>query len=145
MHFIPYYGLRNNINDWLIHTNVFYSKRWFARLMMRVRSLTLSLSFSIPFSPMLQLSRIESVNFRHRSTFAPIALSCCCLVFLTHFTDSRAFHLYVPTLNVVISCQCISPWNHWGQSLSYFDDAKLNLHLFNLETGEVAVWDGNRC
>lgn len=23
MHFIPYHGLRNNINDWLIHTNVY--------------------------------------------------------------------------------------------------------------------------
>lgn len=92
MHFIPYHGLRNNINDWLIHTNVFYLKRWFAATMMRIRC-AYFLLFSLPLTLSLSLSISEQISnraqfshfirqFCHQSTFAIALLNLFTVIFV---------------------------------------------------------------
>lgn len=131
MHFIPYHELRNNINDWLIHTNVFYS---------------LSLSFFFFF-----VFRAQHIYRNNVSTWCVLYGSPCLFVeqysllagfpvALLQTLTQFSIQLLLITLCVCVFFVYVCRWsavfflsfllsNFWA-SYAYFDVVKLNCNLF---------------
>lgn len=108
MHFIPYHGLRNNINDWLIHTNVFYLKRWIAATMMwcvHSRSLPLTnFHCSSLAHAHTQTAHPFPVNQQSRAQFSHFIRQFC------HQRTSAATPLaYSPLFSLSLSAAGFSP------------------------------------